>query len=116
MACYSKLCDGIANLSGKAFNPAHVRGNPNIFTGRAVRGGGGKARGKGTEETPPEEGEEKGYLLIRDLWTQGTDSSHNMRVVNTDTASYQYKTPEKCLENAGHKKNKKQLNTCLNER
>ena len=29
------------------------------------------------------EGELKGGLLIRDLWTQGTGSIHNMYVVNT---------------------------------
>ena len=27
----------------------------------------------------------KGDILIRDLWTLGTDSIHNMRVVSTDT-------------------------------
>ena len=41
-----------------------------------------------------------GGLLIRDLWTQGTDSIHDMCVVNTDTVSYQSKTPEKCLGTA----------------
>ena len=28
--------------------------------------------------------EPKGDLLIRDLWQQGTDSVHDMRVMNTD--------------------------------
>ena len=41
----------------------------------------------------------EGDLLIRYLYTQGTDSIHNMRVVNTDATSYQSKTPEKFLEN-----------------
>ena len=68
------------------------------------------------EAPPTEEGEEKENLLIRGLWTQGTDSIHNMRVVNTDAVSYQYKTPEKCLETADHEKKRKYLNTCLNER
>ena len=39
MARRNKLCDGFAELAGKAFSPAHVRDNPKIFTGRAVRGG-----------------------------------------------------------------------------
>ena len=47
-----------------------------------------KSKGKETEELPPEEGEEKGELLIWELWTQGTDSIHDMRFVNTDTVSY----------------------------
>ena len=43
-----------------------------------------------TRETPaaPEVTEQKGDLLIRDLWQQGTDSVHNMRVVNTNALSY----------------------------
>ena len=52
------------------------------------------------EELPPEEGEEKGGLIIQDLWTQGTDIIHNVRVVNTDAACYESQNPEKYLENA----------------
>ena len=29
----------------------------------------------------------KGGLIIRDLWAQGTDSIHNMRVMNSETTS-----------------------------
>ena len=31
---------------------------------------------------PPEVTEQKGDLLVLDLWQQGTDSVHDMRVVN----------------------------------
>ena len=43
-----------------------------------------------TRETPeaPEVTEQKGDLLIRDLWQQGTDGVHDMRVVNTEALSY----------------------------
>ena len=34
--------------------------------------------------SPPGDSEQKGDLLIRDLWKNGTDSIHDMRVVNTD--------------------------------
>ena len=52
-----------------------------------------------TRETPaaPEVTEQKVDLLIQDLWQQGTDSVHDMCVVNTDALSYVQKTPEKCL-------------------
>ena len=49
------------------------------------------------------------------LWTQGTDSIHDMRVVNTDAVSYQSKTPEKCMETAEREKNSNYLNSCLNK-
>ena len=41
---------------------------------------------KYTDETTaaPEVTEQKGDIIIRDLWQQGTDSVHDMRVVNTD--------------------------------
>ena len=49
---------------------------------------------------PPEATDQKGNLLIRDLCRNGTDSVHDMRVVNTDAKSHSVKTPEKCLQEA----------------
>ena len=68
------------------------------------------------EAPSPEEGGEKGDLLIRDLWTQGTDSIHDMHVVNADAVSYHSRTPEKFQETAECEKKKKYLNACLKER
>ena len=50
-----------------------------------------------TTTAAPEVTEQKGDLIIRDLWQQGTDSVHDMRVVNTDALSYVRTSPEKCL-------------------
>ena len=52
---------------------------------------------------PPEEGEDKGDLQIRGLWTQGMDNIHDIRVVNTNAVSYQSKTPEKCMDTTERK-------------
>ena len=54
--------------------------------------------------------------MIRDLWVQGKESIHDMRVMNTDVIFYQSKTPGKCLETAEGKKNKNCIHACLNER
>ena len=62
-----------------------------------------------------EEKDEKGDLLIQDIWTQGMDSIHGMCAVNTDANSYQSKTQEKCLETTKRKNNKKYLKNCINE-
>ena len=44
--------------------------------------------------------------MIHDLWKNGTDSVHNIRVVNTDARYYLSKIPEKCLrEEVREKKN-----------
>ena len=92
-ARHNKLRDGVANLPRKAFTPTHVRDDPIIFTGRAVLGE--KAKAKVKEALPKDKGGLKGGLLIIDLWTQGTDSIHDMRVVNTDAVYHQSKTPDK---------------------
>ena len=101
-ARHNELCDGVADLAGKAFTPSHLRDNPLIYSGRAVKrtkaapAGAGGTRNH-AEVQPPEVTEQKGDLLIRDLWQQGTDSVHNMRVVNTDALTHRTKEPEKCL-------------------
>ena len=38
--------------------------------------------------------EQKGELLIRDLWQNGTDSVHGMRIVNIDSKSHSANKPE----------------------
>ena len=66
--------------------------------------------------SPPEDTEKRGYLLIRDLWANRTDSFHDMRVVNTDAKSYWGRTPEKCMEEAEKGKKKMYLEACLQQR
>ena len=65
-----------------------MRDNPLIYPGRAVkRTKDTPARASGKTDQagapPPEVTDQKGNLLIRDLWQNGTDSVHNMRVVST---------------------------------
>ena len=82
-----------------------MRENPLIFSGHAVKrtkdapdgASGTTDRGR---EPPSKVTEQKGDLLIRDLWHNMTDSVHNMRVTNTDAKSHSAKTPEKCLQEA----------------
>ena len=106
MAHHTELLDGVANIAGKSSAPAHVRDDPKIFTGHSVRRGESKDKRKEAEkvkEAPlPEEGEEKGDLMIQYLWTLGTDSIHGMCVANNEAVSYQSKSLEKLLETTKH--------------
>ena len=43
------------------------------------------------------ESEQKGDLLIRDLWEKGKECMLGMRVVNMDTNYYKLRPMEKCL-------------------
>ena len=100
------------DLAGKAFTPAHVRDDPLIYSGRAMSKTKPKpARSKLTsppdaKTAVPEVTEQKGDLLFWDFWHQGTDSVHDVRVVNTDALSYVRRSLEKCLQEAerGEKK------------
>ena len=92
-------------MSGKYFTPSHMRDDPLIYSGRAVKSkkatpAGDSGNKDHTVAPPPEVTEQKGGLLIRDLWQHGTDSVHNMRVMNTNSHSHRTKEPERCLQEA----------------
>ena len=120
-ACHNELRDAVSDLDGKAFTPSHVRDDPLILPGRAVKrtkttpaGASGKTDRDGAP--PPEVTKQKGDPLIRKLMQKGTDSVHDMRVVNTDAKSHSAKTPEKCLQEAERGKNWMYLEVCLQQR
>ena len=120
-AHHNDLRDGVADLDGKAFTTSHVRDDPLIYSDRAVKRkkavpvGANRNSGQ-TAVQPPEVTEQKGDLLIPDLWQQGTNSIHDMRVVNTDAPTHQKKDSEKCLHKAERGKKKMYLEACLQQR
>ena len=71
-AHHNELRDRVADLSGKAFTPSHMRNDPLIYQGCAVKRTKAKPAGPSgitnTEDTLPEATEKKGDLLLRDLW------------------------------------------------
>ena len=90
-ARHNELCEEVADLAGKAFTTSHVRNDLLIYQGCAVKRKKAKPAGPSDttdpNDTPPEATEQKGDLLLRYLWKNGTDSVHDMRVVNTDAVS-----------------------------
>ena len=115
MVHHNELRDRFADLTGKAFTPTRAHNNPLIFAGCAVKRTKEKpAISKAKSSTKKLETiEHKINLLIRDLWKNGTDSVHNIRVVNTDAKSHSEKTPEKCLHEVERENNKMYLESCL---
>ena len=93
MAHHNNFCDKVSDLAIKSFTPTHVREDPKIYAGFTVHGGKDKIKGSPSSE----EGDMKGGIPIRDLWTQVVDIFHCMCVVNNDTTFYQYKNTWKCL-------------------
>ena len=107
-------------MASRAFTPSHVCNNPLIYQGCAVTRTKDQAAGPRDSTTlgdsPPEATEQKGDLLIRDLWANGTDSVHDMRVVNTDANSSWERSLDKFLEEAETGKKKMYLEACLQQR
>ena len=68
------------------------------------------------EGTAAARGRKDGDIIIQYLLAQGTDSTHDMRVANTDAVTYQSKNPEKCIYTADQEKKKKYLPACIKER
>ena len=117
-ARHNDLRDGVTDLAGKAFTPSHVRNDSLIFTCGAVkRMKENPTRSKDTtvpSDTPPLEAtEQKGDLLIHDLWQNGTASVHDMHVGNTYAKSYLAKKPEKYPHEAEIAKKKMYLEACI---
>ena len=100
-ALHNELRDGVADLAGEAFTTSYVRNEPLIYQGCAVKRTKSKPAGPSGStnivDTPPESTEQKGGLMLRDLWNNWTDSVHNMCVMDTDAMSYLEKSPERCM-------------------
>ena len=92
--------------------------NPLIFSGCAAKRTNSKpGRSKYKPSTPQlEVTEQKGDLLIRDLWQNGNDSVHDMRAVKHAAKSHLAKTPEQCLQEAEGAKKNMYLEACIHQR
>ena len=86
MTSYNKLLNEVADLAGKSFTTLYVCEEPLIHIGPTVRDV--KAQPTGSLLNNPyvakEASDQKGDLLIRNLWKRETNIIHNMCVVNTN--------------------------------
>ena len=60
--------------------------------------------------------DQKGYLLIQNLWNRGMDIIHGMCVVNTDALSHLNKSLEHFLQTEEKEKKNKYMDSCLQKR
>ena len=98
-----------------------MRDDPLIFTRCAVmkpKSTPSKTKGSNDRDdaSMPEATEQKGELLILDLWQNGTVRVHDMRVIKTDAKSHLEKQPEKCLQKEERAKKLMYLQVCLQQR
>ena len=111
----------LGDLRVRALKPSSVRDEPLIQPGRG-EGGEKAAVVDGADvadspvASPKKTNGERGDMLYRNLWEVGTDCITDVRICDTDAASYRTKTPEKVLEEAEEAKKKKYLHHCLEQR
>ena len=107
---HSELCDGVTNLDGKSFTPSYVCNNPLIYLGQK------SWPSRSETNTLPYrryKTEQKGDLLVQNILQIGTDSIHDMYVMNTDALSYHKILPDKCPLTVYTEVKRKYLEACL---
>jgi hypothetical protein len=103
-------------MASKALAPSAVRVEPMMHSRRTAE------ETKAKEPKPPVQrlsrssDEERGDLLIRGFWARGTDVIIDVPVTDTDAKSYLSWDPHKVLASQEREKNKKHLQSCLEQR
>ena len=98
----------LQDLAARALIPSVVRDEPQIYPGRS-------SDADETERASPQT-EERGDLLIRNLWKRQTDCILDVRVTNLDAASNIHRKSELVLLSHEREKKKKYLQACLDQR
>jgi hypothetical protein len=115
---HNEIRDELSDLASKALSPSSVRDKPKIHDSCTLEGKLDKEnkenpvkrlfRNKGTED--------RGDILIRGLWTRGTDCIINVRITDVNAKSNRSKDPYKVLATQEREKKKKYLEACLEQR
>ena len=90
-----------------AFKPNAVRAEPQIYTGSSTA----KANSDSTIEKS-----DRGDVLVRGLWSTGQDEILDIRVTDTDQASYVTRDPERVFQSHEKEKKRKYLRPCQQQR
>jgi hypothetical protein len=111
---HNEIRDELFDIATKAFPPSSVRDEPKINPCRVVEPENSPA--SVDRNLAKNNGEERGDLLIRSLWANGTDCIIDVRMTDTDAPSYRNREPVKVLESQEREKKKKYLQPCLDQR
>ena len=114
---HNEVRDELGEIAALAFAPNAIRDEPKIFP----------SHGASTTSTPAmtsaqvlthtsKNDKERGDLLIRGLWTKGTDCIIDVRITDTDAKSYVSCDPMAVLAQHERAKKKKYLQPCLAQR
>ena len=107
IARHDEIVAELVSLSTMAFKPNAVRAEPQIHTGSSTA----KSDSDSTVETS-----DRGDVLVRGLWSTGQDAILDIRVTDTDQASYVTRDPERVLQSHEKEKKRKYLRPCQQQR
>ena len=115
---HDEIKEVLRDIASQAFKPSAVRDEPRINPCRTAE----QKKAQEQLNTPvtrnlhKNDGEKRGDVSIRGLWTRGTDCIIDVRVTDTDAKSNLSKDPAKVLEAHEREKKKKYLEACLAQR
>jgi hypothetical protein len=115
---HNEIRDELSDLASKALSPSAVRYEPKIHNCRSPE----VKSDEENKETSVKRlfrnnrNEDRGDILIRGLWAQGTDCIIDVRIMDVDAKPNRSKDWDKVLAAHECKKKKKCLGACLEQR
>jgi hypothetical protein len=115
---HNEIRDELSDLASKALSPSAVRDEPTIHNSRTAKG----TKDQEDKDHPVKRlfrnsiKEDRGDILIRGLWSRGTDCIIDVRMTDVDAKSNRSKTPIKVLAAHEREKKRKYLEACLEQR
>ena len=115
---HNEIRDELSDLAIKAFTNSAVRDEPKIHPSRASEP---KSDQKSQENSVKRlyrnnANEDRGDILIRGLWANGTDCIIDVRITDVDAKSQRSRPSHKVLDAHEKEKKKKYLGACLEQR
>jgi hypothetical protein len=114
---HNEIRDELIDLASKALTPSAVCDKPRIHTSRTAESVRTSDQNPVIRNLHKRQGGERGDVLIRGLWQQGTDAIIDVCITNLDAKSNISRAPMKVLV-AAHEREKKRkyLEPCLKQR
>jgi hypothetical protein len=116
---HNKIRDELSDLASKALSPSSVHDEPKILNSCVL-----ESKGADESKTDPVKrlfcnkncNEDRDDILIRGLWTRGTDCIIDVHITDVDAKSNRSKDPIKVLATHEREKKRKYLEACLGQR
>jgi hypothetical protein len=111
---HNNMSDEWAGLCQQALTPSAVSSEPFIYAGRAANNG--EEATLDDDGWPTDRPDDRGDVAAHGFWCRGHTTIFDVRITDTDAASYLSLSPSKVLVNQEKAKKRKYLEPCLQRR